>query len=660
MPQRGPVLRPADIRFVVLFLALSSWGLFLPWCALAESRPILTVADSRVVEGNSGTTNLVFTLHLSKPATQMVMVDYATRDITAVAGEDYLPSYGVAFFSPGSTDQQVLVSVNGDTLNEADETFWLMLTNAVNATLARDHAVGVILNDDPPPTISISPLAVVGQETNAAALVKLSSPSGQTITVDYFTGEGTAVAGRDFVPVADTLTFVPGMISQVVHVPVCVDRPNPTEAVFSLNLGKPMNAGLETSQITEVLPGSHVRLSAMLPQVLESKPETIQVAPEVAVQPVAIDASTTKSREPITSLELSPLAKASPVNVAAGANKMPVISPIADQMTSKNTPTAAVPFTVSDVETPPGRLLVLGTSANRNLLPEENIIFTGTGSNRAVILVPARDRIGTTVVTLTAVDENGGEATANFTLAVSSPGTVPLALDKIERHPRTFNLKITAEAGYAYSVESRDSLAGGSWHSITNFEVPSVVTNTVVFDSMNNAAQRFYRVKNLTLPQGFPAVSGPIANGGLFQFAVATEVGRSYAVEYSDSLASGDWRPLTNLDFPPITTEMEVTDLFAPTAAARFYRATRMPIHQAAGPEVSQAVPIQSVELLPARVDLFLTADAGRAYTIEYCDSLAAGWHTLTNVAPAPDLSKVIVSDLNVSQPQRYYRLRSP
>src|SRR5215831_9121826 len=88
--------------------------------ALAETLPIIDVADVVVVEGNSGTTNLVFKLVLSKPSSRTVMADYATRDVSAIAGLDYSAAFGVAIFEPGSTQREIVVTVIGDLLNEAD------------------------------------------------------------------------------------------------------------------------------------------------------------------------------------------------------------------------------------------------------------------------------------------------------------------------------------------------------------------------------------------------------------------------------------------------------------------------------------------------------------------------------------------------------------
>ena len=45
--------------------------------------------------------------------------------------------------------------VNGDTTFEADETFTVQLSNAVNATISDATGTGTILNDDAQPSFAI-------------------------------------------------------------------------------------------------------------------------------------------------------------------------------------------------------------------------------------------------------------------------------------------------------------------------------------------------------------------------------------------------------------------------------------------------------------------------------------------------------------------------
>ena len=103
-----------------------------------------------VAEGDSGEATATFTVTLSPGSDQTVTVDFATADETATAPSDYQPSAGVLVFDPAQTTQSVSVTVNGDTLNEADETYFVDLSNPTNATITDGQGVGTITDDDPP------------------------------------------------------------------------------------------------------------------------------------------------------------------------------------------------------------------------------------------------------------------------------------------------------------------------------------------------------------------------------------------------------------------------------------------------------------------------------------------------------------------------------
>ena len=101
-----------------------------------------------MAEGNSGTTNAVFTVTLSAASTSTVTVDYATANGTATAGSDYTAGTGTLSFAAGTTSKTITVAVTGDTAVEPNETFVVNLTNAVGATIADAQGVGTITNDD--------------------------------------------------------------------------------------------------------------------------------------------------------------------------------------------------------------------------------------------------------------------------------------------------------------------------------------------------------------------------------------------------------------------------------------------------------------------------------------------------------------------------------
>lgn len=110
--------------------------------------PSLSIDDVTVTEGNSGTTNAVFTVSLSEAAGRQVTVDYTTADGTATAGSDYQSTSGTLTFDAGETSKTVTVVVLGDTATESNETFYVNLTNPANATIADGQGVGTIRDDD--------------------------------------------------------------------------------------------------------------------------------------------------------------------------------------------------------------------------------------------------------------------------------------------------------------------------------------------------------------------------------------------------------------------------------------------------------------------------------------------------------------------------------
>jgi uncharacterized repeat protein (TIGR01451 family) len=110
--------------------------------------PAISIGDASVVEGNVGTTSLVFAVTLVAPSAQTITVNYATTDGSATAGSDYYATNGVLTFPPGTTNESLTVTVIGDTTVETDETLCVDLSNPDNGTLGRSQGVGTIINDD--------------------------------------------------------------------------------------------------------------------------------------------------------------------------------------------------------------------------------------------------------------------------------------------------------------------------------------------------------------------------------------------------------------------------------------------------------------------------------------------------------------------------------
>ncbi|NCS37921.1 MAG: endo-1,3-1,4-beta-glycanase ExsH [Microcystis aeruginosa BS13-10] len=205
----------------------------------------LTINDVTVTEGNSGTTNAVFTVSLSSAASTVVSVNYATANGTATAGTDYtaIPTTTLTF-NPGETSKTITVPVNGDNQVELNETFFLNLsnlqTNGSNVTLADNQGQGTINNDDSA-SIAITDVTITegnSGTTNAVFTVTLSNAVDTAVTVNYATANGTATtADNDYTAIATTpLTFNAGETSKTITVAINGDTKVESNETFFINL----------------------------------------------------------------------------------------------------------------------------------------------------------------------------------------------------------------------------------------------------------------------------------------------------------------------------------------------------------------------------------------------------------------------------------------
>ena len=107
-------------------------------------------------------------------------------------------------------------------------------------------------------------------------------------------------------------------------------------------------------------------------------------------------------------------------------NDAPVVSSIDSQVTNEDTPTGAIPFTVGDLETPAASLVVTGAASNVLLVPNANILFGGSGSNRTVTVLPAANQSGSATITVTVRDAEGLAVNSSFVLTVNAVNDPPV------------------------------------------------------------------------------------------------------------------------------------------------------------------------------------------------------------------------------------------
>src|SRR5205823_451974 len=135
----------------------------------------------------------------------------------------------------------ITVLVNGDVLDEALETFKVVLQTATNAAIVDNRGVGSITDDDPLPSLAISDApakaeGAAGTTHNALFTVTLTGATGRTVTVNYATQNGTATAGSDYTAASGTITFLPGQTSKTLPIQVLGDATAEPDETFKVNL----------------------------------------------------------------------------------------------------------------------------------------------------------------------------------------------------------------------------------------------------------------------------------------------------------------------------------------------------------------------------------------------------------------------------------------
>ena len=216
----------------------------------------LRIADATAAEA-SGT--LEFLVTASGAAGREMRVDYATRDGTATAGEDYTETQGTLVFAVGEATKTIRVPVAMDSQDdEGFETLTVVLSGAVNATLADAEATGTI-SDTALPRLSVSDAAAVEEGEDAVFAVTLTAAASQDVSFGYKTADGSATAGADYTQASGRLTIPAGGTEASIAVATAEDGlDEDDEETFEVRLEQPLYAtiadGAATGTITDADP----------------------------------------------------------------------------------------------------------------------------------------------------------------------------------------------------------------------------------------------------------------------------------------------------------------------------------------------------------------------------------------------------------------------
>ncbi|MBV9927251.1 MAG: VCBS repeat-containing protein [Acidobacteria bacterium] len=219
--------------------------------------PAISINDVSVTEGQGGRTLATFTLSLSAASPETIVVNARTANGTATSGTppfDYASANRPVVFNPGATTATFTVFVNGDSVIEPDETFFVNLTAPNGATIADAQGVCTIVNDDVTSVQFASTDISVNESAGSvqATVTRVGDTSG-SFTAFYGTFDSAAASERsDYNAAFGTLRFAPGETTKTITVFITDDALVESPETFSIYLVGPENGAVNQPSTVNV------------------------------------------------------------------------------------------------------------------------------------------------------------------------------------------------------------------------------------------------------------------------------------------------------------------------------------------------------------------------------------------------------------------------
>jgi Calx-beta domain-containing protein len=150
-------------------------------------------------------------------ANTTVTVHYRSYGGTATDGADYVHLDGTLTFGPGIMTRLIPLQIINDRIAEGPETFTIVLSAPTGgALLGRDSTLPVTIQDNDFGGVVEFGASTYTASAGATATITVKRTGGldTSLSVDYATANGTAIAGIDYVSTAGTLTFGVGQATK--------------------------------------------------------------------------------------------------------------------------------------------------------------------------------------------------------------------------------------------------------------------------------------------------------------------------------------------------------------------------------------------------------------------------------------------------------------
>jgi hypothetical protein len=219
-----------------------------------ETLPALSLAPAVTAEGFESYAR--FSIRLAYPVSHEVRFKVSTADGSAIAGSDYAALVQETIvLPPGSSSALFGTAIVSDRVHESDETFYLLLTDPVGASISTPQVPVLILDDDDvtePPSgsamVTVSNTQVSEHARSAEFTLMLSQPSTIPVTVSYATADGVAVSPEDYRAASGTVTFSPGDTVKTIAVEIVGDTRHERIESFALVFQASSNAVMSSPE----------------------------------------------------------------------------------------------------------------------------------------------------------------------------------------------------------------------------------------------------------------------------------------------------------------------------------------------------------------------------------------------------------------------------
>lgn len=423
--------------------SLTSTMTFTVTVTAVATAPTITEIANVAVDMNGSTAAIPFTIsHASTPAASLT-VSASTSDPTLLpvggivlggAGESRTVTVTPAAQRTGSATVTIVVS---DGTLSASESF-LVTVNAVNTpptiSAIGDRAISVNR------TTGAIAFTVGDSMTAADSLLVTAASSNATLLPASGISFGGAGANRTIIvtPAADksgaatvTVTVSDGSLTSSTSFNVTVQGANAVPTIGSI-ANQTVGRGGSTGALAVAVNDSDTPVDSL---VLTANSSNLSLLPQSSVvlggsggaRSVSLTPSpgmTGTSTVTLTVSDGSSSASTSFVLTVAGENLSPSITPIDNLALVAGKSSGLIPFSVGDVETLPGLLLVTASSSNASLIPNVGIELSGEGSSRSVRIFPATGLTGTAAITLT-VSDGAASASTSFVVSVVPSSEAP-------------------------------------------------------------------------------------------------------------------------------------------------------------------------------------------------------------------------------------------